>query len=158
MKKLELLPEIQKIYDTLTDRQKSFIWNYLSNGYNGTQAAISAGYSYQTANEQASQTLAKLNVRTIVNSLVKDAAVRHGLTHDDLFDATRKLLDFTLSNLGTPGATSSDLKGAIETAAKLTGANAPDKLVSKQDSNINMYVIGDEEALRARIEKCEKEL
>ena len=42
----------------LTPRQARFVEEYLKD-LNGTQAAIRAGYSAKTANEQAAQTLSK---------------------------------------------------------------------------------------------------
>jgi len=46
----------------LNERQKLFCKEYVKDR-NGTQAAIRAGYSEHTANEQASQLLAKLSIR-----------------------------------------------------------------------------------------------
>ena len=55
-----------------TLRQKMFIEKYISNGFNGTQAAISAGYSVRTANEQASRLLANVNIKTILEKRIRD--------------------------------------------------------------------------------------
>lgn len=49
----------------LSARQAAFVREYLVDG-NGTQAAIRAGYSKKTANEQASRLLAKNNIREAV--------------------------------------------------------------------------------------------
>lgn len=49
----------------LTPRQEMFIREYLID-LNGTQAAIRAGYSPKTANEQASRLLANANIRSLV--------------------------------------------------------------------------------------------
>ena len=43
----------------LTAKQKSFIHHYIHNGYNGTQAAIDAGYSQHTACAIAHENLRK---------------------------------------------------------------------------------------------------
>lgn len=43
----------------LTTKQDAFVKAYLLNGGNATQAAITAGYSEKTANEQGAQNLAK---------------------------------------------------------------------------------------------------
>ena len=42
----------------LTAKQKAFVREYASNGYNGTKAAIAAGYSEKTAEVKACQLLA----------------------------------------------------------------------------------------------------
>ena len=51
---------------SLNPKQRRFVAEYLKD-QNGTQAAIRAGYSKKTANEQASQLLAKLNIRKLVD-------------------------------------------------------------------------------------------
>lgn len=43
----------------LTDRERRFVEEYLSNGYEGTKAAIAAGYSVKTASVMASKLLKK---------------------------------------------------------------------------------------------------
>ncbi|HAP0140329.1 TPA: terminase small subunit [Escherichia coli] len=52
----------------LTDKQELFAREYLKD-LNGTQAAIRAGYSEKTANEQASRLLANVNVQKFVSEL-----------------------------------------------------------------------------------------
>ncbi|HBA8124115.1 TPA: terminase small subunit [Escherichia coli] len=52
----------------LTDKQELFAREYLKD-LNGTQAAIRAGYSEKTANEQASRLLANVNVQKFVAEL-----------------------------------------------------------------------------------------
>lgn len=49
----------------MTPKQRRFVEEYLID-LNGTQAAIRAGYSAKTANEQASRLLAKVNVQKAV--------------------------------------------------------------------------------------------
>lgn len=41
----------------LTDRQKRFVLEYMRNGFNGTEAAIAAGYAERSAHVQASRML-----------------------------------------------------------------------------------------------------
>jgi phage terminase small subunit len=48
--------------DSLTLKQKTFVLEYLSNGFNATKAAISAGYSEKTAQEQGSRLLSNVMV------------------------------------------------------------------------------------------------
>jgi len=51
----------------LTEKQKAFADEYLID-LNGTQAAIRAGYSKKTANEQASRLLANVNVKEYIQN------------------------------------------------------------------------------------------
>jgi len=53
----------------LKRKQLAFCREYIKD-WNGTQAAIRAGYSKDTANEQASQLLAKLSIRKEIDSMV----------------------------------------------------------------------------------------
>jgi phage terminase small subunit len=53
---------------TLTDKQEMFCREYLID-LNATQAAIRAGYSEKTANEQGAQNLAKLSIQNRISDL-----------------------------------------------------------------------------------------
>lgn len=64
----------------LTPKQSRFIDEYLID-LNATQAAIRAGYSAKTANEQGCQHLAKLNVQQEVSRRVKVLCNRYAITH-----------------------------------------------------------------------------
>jgi phage terminase small subunit len=57
----------------LTPKQQRFCQEYLID-LNGTQAAIRAGYSKKTANEQSSQLLAKLNIQTEISKIRDERA------------------------------------------------------------------------------------
>lgn len=64
-----------------TKRQQRFIEEYLKD-LNGTQAAIRAGYSKRTANEQASRLLAKANIRNRVEEAIKEREERTKIDQD----------------------------------------------------------------------------
>ena len=55
----------------LTNRQKRFVEEYLID-LNARQAAIRAGYSPKTAQEQASRLLANVKVQTAISALLAD--------------------------------------------------------------------------------------
>jgi len=65
----------------LNDRQKRFCEEYLID-FNGTQAAIRAGYSVKTANEQSSQLLTKLNIQNYIKTLSEPAEKQLGITRE----------------------------------------------------------------------------
>ena len=50
----------------LSDKQRAFCVAYLANGFNGAQAAVSAGYSEKSAAVQASRLLTYDNVRSYI--------------------------------------------------------------------------------------------
>lgn len=65
----------------LTDRQARFVDEYLVD-LNATQAAIRAGYSERTANEQASRLLANVNVQALVQDRSKAREARTQINAD----------------------------------------------------------------------------
>lgn len=67
----------------LTDRQARFVDEYLID-LNGTQAAIRAGYSKKTANEQAARLLAKVSIQQAIADAMKKRQVRTQITQDDV--------------------------------------------------------------------------
>jgi phage terminase small subunit len=54
--------------DNLTDKQRLFIQNYLSNGFNATKAALEAGYSENTAKEIGYENLTKPHIRAAIDA------------------------------------------------------------------------------------------
>ena len=65
----------------LSQKKKRFIEEYLID-LNATQAAIRAGYSPDTANEQGSQNLAKLSVRNEIDKAIAERSKRTGVNAD----------------------------------------------------------------------------
>lgn len=59
----------------LTDQQRMFCREYAID-LNGTQAAIRAGYSPKTANEQAARLLAKASVQEMVARVIEKRSIR----------------------------------------------------------------------------------
>lgn len=79
----------------LTDKQKRFIEEYLID-LNATQAAIRAGYSERTANEQGSQNLAKLS--SYIEEEKRKRSSRVQITQDDVI---RMLIENIEKSSGT---------------------------------------------------------
>lgn len=65
----------------LTQKQQRFVEEYLID-LNATQAAIRAGYSVKTANEQGSQNLAKLSIQTAIAEAMAERSKRTGVNQD----------------------------------------------------------------------------
>ena len=65
----------------LNERRQRFVAEYLID-LNGTQAAIRAGYSPRTANEQAARLLADASVRAAVDEQMAERAERTKVTQD----------------------------------------------------------------------------
>ena len=64
-------------------KRQRFVQEYIID-LNGTQAAIRAGYSARTANEQASRLLADASVRAAVDAGLKERSQRVQVTADDV--------------------------------------------------------------------------
>ena len=65
----------------LTPKQQLFVSEYLID-LNGTQAAIRAGYSHKTANEQSARLLANVSIRHAVDTAMAARSARTGVTQD----------------------------------------------------------------------------
>src|SRR6266852_4654476 len=72
------------------DRYERFAREYVVD-LNGTRAAIAAGYSEATARVQASQLLAKLNVRKRVDQLLSQRASRLEVKADKVLEELARL-------------------------------------------------------------------
>ena len=81
----------------LEEKQKMFCKEYLVD-FNGTQAAIRAGYSKKTANEQASRLLTKVNVQTYLKQLIEKRNERANITQDDVVADIIKVKDRCMQN------------------------------------------------------------
>lgn len=65
----------------MTKKQKRFIEEYLID-LNATQAAIRAGYSPKTANEQGAQNLVKLSIQKEISKAMAERSRRTGISQD----------------------------------------------------------------------------
>lgn len=74
----------------LTAKQEMFVQEYLID-LNATQAAIRAGYSTKTANEQGSRLLANVNVRARVDEAIAKRSRRLGVSQDRIVNELAKI-------------------------------------------------------------------
>lgn len=75
----------------LTPRQQAFVNEYLVD-LNATQAAIRAGYSQKTANEQGARLLANVSIQSFISEQIKKRNERTERTADDVL---RDIQDWT---------------------------------------------------------------
>lgn len=76
-----------------------FIEAYLSNGHNGKQAAITAGYAANSASVTAAKLLAQANVRAIVEARAKKTAEASELKTVEVLQELRKMVHADLRKL-----------------------------------------------------------
>jgi phage terminase small subunit len=112
----------------LTDKQRSFIEYYCSNGFNATQAAISAGYSEKTAQEQSSRLLSNVMISDAIQLFMGKATKKALITTEDI---VKRLID-EAEYVGE-GASHSARIAALKTLTDFTGGfdNNKQKVESK---------------------------
>ncbi len=105
----------------MTVRQEKFVNEYLSNGFNATQAAKSAGYSEKTAYSQGQRLLkhdeVKEQVEKVREKLLKDSETKV----EDLVNVLKEITENEIERRPT-----ASIK-AIEVLCKLLGLNATEK-------------------------------
>lgn len=90
-----------KAIDGTTEQQKLFAYAYFNNKGNGTQAAITAGYSEKTATATASRLLTYVNIQNIIKELGVELRERAIVSKEQIaaelakigFSDIRKLFD-----------------------------------------------------------------
>lgn len=75
---------------SLNDKQRRFVSEYLID-LNATQAAIRAGYSSKTANEQGARLLAKVSIQKMIEERMSDREQRTEITQDRVLRELAKL-------------------------------------------------------------------
>lgn len=68
---------------SLNEKQKQFCEEFIID-FNGTQAAVRAGYSPNTANEQAARLLANVNIQEYIKQLIEKRNERTKITQDEV--------------------------------------------------------------------------
>lgn len=114
----------------LTDKQSRFVKEYLIDS-NATQAAIRAGYSEKTANEQGSRLLANVSVRQAVDKGQEKKAEKLEITALDLVREYEEVRKAAMADKQLAAANSS-----IAGKAKLLGLE-----VEKIDLNATVHTI-----------------
>src|SRR5262249_17102180 len=76
----------------MTPKQQRFIQEYLID-LNATQAAIRAGYSPKTANEQGARLLAKVSIREAIQAAMRERAEKTGISAQWVLDRLRAIVE-----------------------------------------------------------------
>ncbi|MAY82613.1 MAG: terminase small subunit [Flavobacteriales bacterium] len=92
----------------ITDKQKRFCEEYLID-LNGTQAAIRAGYSSNTAKEQAYENLTKPHIQEFICKLQREIRERNQITVDTLIQKLNEWIEADITE--TINLNFSELKG-----------------------------------------------
>lgn len=119
--------------DGLTDKQFAFVQEYLVD-LNGRQAAIRAGYSEHTANEIASENLAKLNIQEAIAVEQAKRSQRLEITADRVLMEIAKVGFASMGNYLSTTA-------AGECYIDMSGVT-PDQLAAISEYQIDDYTDG----------------
>lgn len=93
----------------LNDKQERFCREYVVD-FNGTQAAIRAGYSKKTANEQAARLLANVSVQSFIQSLQTKQNTKLEISAERVVEEYAKLGFSNIADLMNEGMTFEDIK------------------------------------------------
>jgi phage terminase small subunit len=111
----------------LTEKRKRFCDEYLID-LNATQAAIRAGYSRKTANEQAGRLLVNVSVKTYIQEKQKAASKRLEISLDMILEGYRKLAFYDVRKFYGEKGSLKDVKDLDdETAFALTGVDVTEE-------------------------------
>ena len=124
-----------------TYKQRQFVDEYIRNGGNGTQAAISAGYSEHSAHAIACETLKKPYVKEAIEQRRADLNAMSKVSVEWRMEMLQKAaelgLDVFMDKDGN--ARPNSISGSVSAIAeinKMTGAHAPTK-TAETDSDGN---------------------
>lgn len=89
----------QSAYDLLSPKRRAFVDAYFECKFNGTHAAIKAGYSEKTANEQAARLLANVSVKRAVEERRAVVEVENKLETSEVVDKLRAISDTNIFDI-----------------------------------------------------------
>lgn len=110
----------------LTDKQIRFCEEYVID-WNGTRAAIVAGYSENSAKEIASENLTKPNIAAYIEHIQKDLSKLAGISALGNILELKKILEKDEDGTDFKERANDRIK-AIEVINKMVGLNAAEKL------------------------------
>ena len=111
----------------LTNKQRIFVDEYLLD-FNGTRAAIKAGYSKRSADVIASENLGKPNIDAVITAELAKSAKRNEVTRDSLTNELWKALDIAREQKQV-----SAMNSIIMSIAKLQGLYNPRSTVLQKN-------------------------
>jgi len=110
----------------LTPKQDAFVKEYILNGGNATQAALKAGYSEKTANEQGCQNLTKLNIKEAIAKHQKKGEQSFIWSKETKLAKLEKMMEVALQSDAEKGMINMpSFVAALKVHNEMQGDNAP---------------------------------
>ena len=119
----------------MTDKQQLFIAEYLINGFNATQAAITAGYSEKTARSQANALLTNHDIRkTLKDKIDSSLNVKKDVLEKQIIDKCVAIITASVTDYVDKRGFQTDWKGLDKRPIK----SIERKLNAKGDETIKI--------------------
>lgn len=124
----------------MNSKQQAFVEAYCCNGFNATQAAITAGYSEKTAKSQGGRLLTNVDIKAAIDKFKSKGAERALVTAEDLV----RLLYSEAQGLGED-TTSSARTAAIKVLTDFTGGFDANTQKVKHSGSVTYSELTDED-------------
>lgn len=116
----------------LSEKQERFCQEYMVD-FNGTRAAIAAGYSAESASVIAAENLVKPKIAVRLAQLKKEAAESFGVSKQQLIDELKKTAFFDIRTIYTDNNALKDVKDFDDNAAGAIAGIEVDELFGFND-------------------------
>lgn len=131
----------------LTEKQQRFVDEYLID-LNATQAAIRAGYSAKTANEQGCQNLAKLNISQAISERMAKRSKRTGVNQDRVVQELAKVAFIKMTDVV-------DQNGKIKDSASEDDLSCIESIKYKHSDTDSGYSVEREVKIASKLKALE---
>ena len=141
----------QSAYNQLSPKRQRFVDEYVVD-FNGTQAAIRAGYAPKAANEQAARLLANASIKAAVEEKLAEIRRKNEITADWVVDKAKKIIERCMQaepvydNEGNPTGEykfdSSGANGSLKILAKYLGMEKTTVSVESSGLGIVLHLNG----------------
>ena len=115
----------------LKDKQRKFCEEYIID-FNGTQAAIRAGYSKKTAKEQGARLLTNVNLQHYLTELKQKTAEDSGITKKQLIDELAKIAFFDIRKIYNEDNSLLDIKSFDDDSASAVAGIEVDEIFEQR--------------------------
>lgn len=138
---------------SLTVRQQKFVDEYLLD-LNATQAAIRAGYSAKTAQEQSARLLSKVIIQEAVADARSKQQVRTGISADRALKEAARLAFFDIRKLCNASGNPIPIQDLDDdTAAAIQGLELSSEKDGEAFTTVRKYKVADKNAALERVFK-----
>ncbi len=118
-----------RLKNGLTERYNRFVEEYLSNDNDATKAAITAGFSKNSAKQAATRLLNHPGIQKVLEKRRKDLAIKTDITREYVLNGLKQIFDFTDND-------KTKIAAAVE-INRMCGFNEPEKHLHEHAGTIS---------------------